>query len=740
MKRVPLIMLLVTASVLACGPFISDLLPVETVRPGDLNGYAYRGELGVVRPHFARRYLVQAYRRMTGQEPLRAVGRLKPFYDEAERDAHQQWTELHVRVDGQTPGIGVDRNIGDYQSIVNCLGSAYLAAARTLSERMGRYGTASGEVRDWLRAQDRVFENCTSERLVLPDPPPAGADAFVRGDRQYQIAAAYFYAMQYDEAVRRFRQIAAEPSSPWRPYGHYLAGRAMLRQATTAKELDRAKLAEAETELRGVLQDAGASFLHASARGLLDRIALRANPTQRLRILSEALSTRDVGDQELRDYESLMDATLGDSTVLDYEAIPAREALAATSDMNDWIMVMQGIGAAPAARAVAKWKQGQALPWLAAAMWKVPVASPEVPALLTAAERIDEKSAAYYTIAFLRVRLLALADRSDEARAVLATLPASAGLYGKGPDAETFNLISALRFKLARSLDELLAAAPRTVVGHREGAWNDAEYGAAPKGPDDPVFDDDAGNVLSTRLPLDHLVIAAKSSVLPPRLRLRVASAAFTRAWLLKRFDQALTVAPVLRQLSPSLGTDMAKFESARTAGDRHIAGLRLLLRTPGLRASVKGLEDDEDHSQKELSRSFDHLFRRNWWCGAGDEHGRYAGGPDGNSQVMQFLYPNDEVPYPAFLSKAQIAEVEAERAAVAALGTAPNYLAAQAVTWAKARPSDVDAAEALAHAVEGTRWGCTDAETTRASRAAFQALHQLFPNTEWAKKTKYWY
>src|SRR6187551_3206740 len=75
MKRVPLIMLFVTASVLACGPFISDLLPVETVRPGDLNGYGYRGEIGVVRPHFARRYLVQAYRRMTGQGPLRAVGR-----------------------------------------------------------------------------------------------------------------------------------------------------------------------------------------------------------------------------------------------------------------------------------------------------------------------------------------------------------------------------------------------------------------------------------------------------------------------------------------------------------------------------------------------------------------------------------------------------------------------------------------------------------------------------------------
>jgi hypothetical protein len=738
MKRVPLIMLLVTASVLACGPFISDLLPVETVRPGDLNGYAYRGQLGVVRPHFARRYLVQAYRRMTGQEPLRAVGRLKPFYDEAERDAHQQWTALHVRVAGQTPGIGIDRNIGDYQFIVNCLGSAYAAAARTLNERMGRYGTASAEVRDWLKAQDRVFENCTSEHLVLPDPPPAGADPFIRGDRSYQIAAAYFYAMQYEEAVRRFRQIAADQTSPWRPYGHYLAARALLRQATTAKDLDRAKLAESETEFRGVLQDPAASFLHASARGLLDRIALRANPTERLRILSAALSTRDVGDQELRDYESLMDTALGDTTVLDYEAIADRAALAATSDMNDWILVMQALGPAASARALAKWKQTNTLPWLAAALWKVPVGSADVAPLVQAGARIDESSPAYYTIAFLRVRLLALSDRNDEARAVLAGLPASAGLDGRAPDEETFNLISALRFKLARSLDELLAAAPRVVVGNREGAWNDTVYGAAPKGPRDPVFDDDAGQLFSTRLPLDRLVAATKSSALPGRLRLRVAAAAFTRAWLLNRFDQALAVAPVLRQLSPSLTADMRRFETAATPPDRHIAGLRLVLRTPGLRGSIKGIEDDEDHSHPELAREFDHTFRRNWWCGSDDERGRTLA--DTDSQVMQFLYPGNAVPYPAFLSQAEIAAVETERADIGSLGPAPNYLAGEAIKWAKARPSDVEAAEALAHAVEGTRWGCTNDETTRLSRAAFQTLHQIFPKTEWARKTKYWY
>jgi hypothetical protein len=73
-------------------------------------------------------------------------------------------------------------------------------------------------------------------------------------------------------------------------------------------------------------------------------------------------------------------------------------------------------------------------------------------------------------------------------------------------------------------------------------------------------------------------------------------------------------------------------------------------------------------------------------------------------------------------------------------MGPAPTYLAIEAVKWAKARPNDPDAAEALAHAVEAGRWGCTDATTRPASRSAFQTLHRLFPTSEWARRTKYWY
>ena len=36
--------------------------------------------------------------------------------------------------------------------------------------------------------------------------------------------------------------------------------------------------------------------------------------------------------------------------------------------------------------------------------------------------------------------------------------------------------------------------------------------------------------------------------------------------------------------------------------------------------------------------------------------------------------------------------------------------------------------------------WGCADKTTSAASRAAFQTLHRLFPRSDWARRTKYWY
>jgi hypothetical protein len=73
-------------------------------------------------------------------------------------------------------------------------------------------------------------------------------------------------------------------------------------------------------------------------------------------------------------------------------------------------------------------------------------------------------------------------------------------------------------------------------------------------------------------------------------------------------------------------------------------------------------------------------------------------------------------------------------------LGAAPNYISQQVLQWANRSPDDPRVPEALHLAVNTTRFGCTDEQSGRWSKAAFDLLHRKYPNTPWAKKTKYWF
>jgi hypothetical protein len=96
-------------------------------------------------------------------------------------------------------------------------------------------------------------------------------------------------------------------------------------------------------------------------------------------------------------------------------------------------------------------------------------------------------------------------------------------------------------------------------------------------------------------------------------------------------------------------------------------------------------------------------------------------------------------VPAPALLL-ASVKTAHDEVAQLAALGPAPNALGKIVLDFAAARPADPRVPEALHQVVRATRFGCTDAETSKWSKAAFRALHAKYPASEWTKKTPFHY
>jgi len=64
----------------------------------------------------------------------------------------------------------------------------------------------------------------------------------------------------------------------------------------------------------------------------------------------------------------------------------------------------------------------------------------------------------------------------------------------------------------------------------------------------------------------------------------------------------------------------------------------------------------------------------------------------------------------------------------------------ANACGWLRDHPEDPRLPEALHLAVRSTRWGQGDEQNSSVSRAAFLFLHKHYPNSEWTKKTTYWF
>jgi hypothetical protein len=127
--------------------------------------------------------------------------------------------------------------------------------------------------------------------------------------------------------------------------------------------------------------------------------------------------------------------------------------------------------------------------------------------------------------------------------------------------------------------------------------------------------------------------------------------------------------------------------------------------------------------------------YRDNYWCA--EPPTPLSGQASDDVEVEKAKIR--QLPIPEFLKPSQ-SLAATQLAALQALGTGPNYFCRIAIAWTEKNPADPRSPEALHLAVRSTRYGCTDDETGKWSKAAYDLLHKKYPNTNWAKATKYWF
>jgi hypothetical protein len=331
--------------------------------------------------------------------------------------------------------------------------------------------------------------------------------------------------------------------------------------------------------------------------------------------------------------------------------------------------------------------------------------------------------------------LLMRSGKFDEARSLLDQLLKNNRAHF---DASSLNLLIDDRMMLATSLDDFLSHAARIPASL---SWNEdgrelpaeaediSEAGKAILGK--PLFDDDTAKSLNKQLPLALLKDAAMSQTLPQHLRRDLAQAVWIRSVLLGDYKTADELVPALKALVPSLSGNLDDFLKTPQAEDKKFSALYAWLKSPGIEPIVDtGMSRSSALNQQDT-------YRDNWWCGAA-----YTPSPEAvaeeNNEIASFS--SSVINSPVFLTDAQRAAGGREWKTLTSLGAIPNYLCKQVIQWGTKNPADPRVPEALHLAVTATRYGCTDKDTGRWSKAAFDLLHRKYPSSTWAKKTKYWF
>lgn len=733
---------------LACGPFFEQAILIHSAHPDFPFSQYAQGNIGIVRPNFARSYLAVAYRLLdnkplTATEQEAALGlwnfRLLNGYND-DSGSLAAWNSARKALDS-TQGCEIDafRTIdtpdGAWQNYLNCPDDAFKTAIETLKARTAKYGPTSPILKEWVKAQDLVFCHCASPKYdyktskrdpepAFPQAAAADADPLVKADRAYQIAAAHFYAQQFDEALKEFQAIANDASSPWSVWAPYLMARTLVRQSTIPDKINTTLLAQADAQIKSILANPALSATHDAARNLQNFVGIRLYPDKTLKEFSAALSGPKEGArlrENLMDYTILFDNILGvtsdDTGSLTYSKIPGAIK---NDDLSDWIATLQSSDPAASEHALARYQATKSVPWLIAAITRVDSKQTNADSLIDAALAVPPTSPAYLTAYYRAAQLLGAKNKPAAAKTALDKALSKANI-----PPSSRNLLLDERTKYADSLREfvsLVLETPALFSSDYEGNELPDDASQMPKIKNfytgEKVLSPIGAEFFNVNSSESQLVDALQMKLLPPKVQKNFVQAAWTRAYLLNDKVAVDKMTPLLKQAFPAMAPILSTFDKDDAAA-RRFSGTFLLLHNPGMRPAVNwGLE-----RSTEMNKIDD--YQDNWWSNDPKEW-----------PSLRTSFQTEKAHFPSVLLSGGSNELNK----IKALGPAPNVMARETIAWSKLHGSDVRVPEALALVVKATRFGPKDGQTSKLSKEAFQILHHSYPNSPWAKRTPYYY
>ncbi|MEO5773092.1 MAG: hypothetical protein ABIQ32_03105 [Sphingomicrobium sp.] len=648
--------------------------------------------------------------------------------------------------------------------------------------RIQRLGENHPYVRQWLRVQKAVFSRCHGyERtagLPIPAPLSLAAEELVRlqaEDRAYQTAAAAFYDGRNTEARSQFATIARKAGE------HQAAAKLMVAAIDAGSSGSRCGPAKANPamikEAERLLNDPAAKTRQADVHELIGWIGATVDslPTRKaqVKVTLEALAlpleviradpqARARFDRAAEDLPRLFtdfDSTDWWLTGAVPEGYFGSEAMAAAAKTNR-LVAFALTRPAGEGGAGGTWKVRQAAEerfgddqadrdaWRVAVLrlgpsyaWKQ-LEWKEIDALIArvGSSPTDHDVALLGFLFDYKIKQ-AFAGPSDldsnaRERAVgiqkLAAYPYKEGEHFQRLYSHALN--SLILFKdiaSARRLRDLVEPTQTWAVDRDLLLLLAEDEAAMIK----VINDHEASeSTLLNRLPSAELMKLSMDGRLQSNVRKRFARVAWTRTYVLgkrvpKPFDQAM------RTLNPAVASGWTSQPGARSSDHSLLLDV---LNTPGMNLRIESRADPEV-SPRDMDY-YEHSLN-NWWCSpdAVEQAGREE------DELANSVEQTPRGTLEALLAKSYVWQAldREEREALSDVAKGPQFLSDAAIRWAARasarRPKGAD--EALALAVRATRYGCQMQGGHGAySHAAWTLLHSKFPDSDAAKRTRWWF
>ena len=620
-------------------------------------------------------------------------------------------SKLVSRVDTNPRYAGNPRTVKYY--IHNCQGDAFKTAEATLSDRKLRYGSSSIQLSRWIKAQVKVFAQCSGETAFVPPEEPASDwPPLEQHDRRYQIAAAYFYNGQYLEAASRFGDIGRTADSPWRDLGRYLVGRSLAREAITNENDPTRHLGLALNAYQELADDPAYLAAFPSVSGQIRYIRTKIDP---------AAVRREV-EQRIFDDPASMSA----EDLIDYAYLPrpGRPGGAeGATDYERWFWYATNYRSTPEG-AVEQWRTEHSLPWLYVALARASsdLGETTLTELLRPAKALPRDTPGHFDILLQRIRILGLLGRVD------AGLRLAEGAIGRGLDRSQINRVRLAAANITSNWSDFLRWASLKPLSL---PWTDEFARRLPSNlnritTDTMLFGKNATDLLNSYFTPSMIEEAIDTPGLSDYQRGRMAIAGWTKAMLADDLVSALKLSAHIRQHVPLLDRELAEFEQAQ---DKQFEAARIIFDYPAFSPWMEPgagriYPDRTGYRQIPDYVTYGSTWP-SWWCSARSDY-RISEGMLRNPRFSR--YSDSEL--------AAIRKVIDYRDTAATTSFGPHV-----IRYAKNNLDDPVVPRTLHRLVFATRHACYFYSAPgKISQAAYALLHEHFPDSEWAAKTPYWY